>query len=199
MAAPVSPQRYQRRASRWLMAMVVAVGALIFAVWLVGDQAARGVRESEAKARTEQAARDTQARAAQTTALRAGCARAVARDSEAWATNRDLRDFARDAEAARRASGDRAVARAVRGDRGPRRVPDGPDTAAPAGSRGRGDRHGFLRDAVPGPGEGLGSTAIPPGGHWASERRAGLALLDFVPAPDGAYAVTVSASGAACV
>jgi hypothetical protein len=115
MASPVSPQRYQRRASRWLMAMVVAVGALIFAVWLVGDQAARGVRESEAKARTEQAARDTQARAAQTTALRAGCARAVARDSEAWATNRDLRDFARDAEAARRASGDDAVARRYAG------------------------------------------------------------------------------------
>jgi hypothetical protein len=111
MAAPVSPQRYQRRASRWLMAMVVAVGALIFAVWLVGDQAADGVRESEAKARTEQAARDTQARAAQTKALRAGCARGVARDFEAWETNRDLYRFAQAAANVWRSDGRLVVAR----------------------------------------------------------------------------------------
>jgi hypothetical protein len=153
MASPVSPQRYQRRASRWLMAMVVAVGALIFAVWLVGDQAARGVRESEAKARTEQAARDTQARAAQTTALRAGCARAVARDSEAWATNRDLRDFARDA----RRRGARPVMRggaAVRGHRGPRRVPDATDTAAPAEARGWAAVTAFCVKLYPDPAKG---------------------------------------------
>jgi hypothetical protein len=34
--------------------------------------------------------------------LREGCARGVARDFEAWGTNRDLAGFARDAAAARR-------------------------------------------------------------------------------------------------
>jgi hypothetical protein len=91
----MSPQRAQRRASWALVAGVVAIAALIWSVWLVGDHAADSVRASEAKARAELAHRDESARAKQTALLRTGCGRSVARDFEAWETNRDLQRLAR--------------------------------------------------------------------------------------------------------
>lgn len=106
----MSPQRQQRRAAWALIAGVIGVAALILSVWLVGANAARDVRESEAKARADQVRSDDAARAQQTTNQRLGCARGVARDFEALGTNRDLRDFARDAAAVRRASGQIEVA-----------------------------------------------------------------------------------------
>jgi len=100
------------RAALWtFLAGVLGVVALIVSVWMVGERAADSIRASEAKARSEEATRVLKARVEQTQTLRAGCARAVARDYEAWETNRDLRDFARDAAVARRASGDHGVAR----------------------------------------------------------------------------------------
>lgn len=94
-----------------MVAGVVAIATLVLSVWLVGDHAASNLRASEAKARQDEAVRVESARAAQTASLRAGCARAVARDFESWETNRDLRSFANDAARARRASGDVAIAR----------------------------------------------------------------------------------------
>jgi hypothetical protein len=78
-----------------MVAGVVAIAALIWSVWLVGDHAADSVRASEAKARAELAHRDESARAKQTALLRTGCGRSVARDFEAWETNRDLQRLAR--------------------------------------------------------------------------------------------------------
>jgi hypothetical protein len=52
------------------------------------------VRASEAKARAELAHRIESARTKQTALLRVGCGRSVARDFEAWETNRDLRRLA---------------------------------------------------------------------------------------------------------
>jgi hypothetical protein len=91
----MSPQRAQRRASWAMVAGVVAIAALIWSVWLVGNHAARSVHASEAKARAELARRDDSARAKQTALLRVGCGRSVARDFEAWETNRDLQRLAR--------------------------------------------------------------------------------------------------------
>jgi hypothetical protein len=90
---------------------MVAIVVLIFSVWLVGAKAASNVRDSEARARIEQAHRDDVARQKQTASLRAGCARGVARDFESWETNRDLRRLALDAAAARRAEGNIRIAR----------------------------------------------------------------------------------------
>lgn len=111
----MSPQRAQRRMARTLLAGVVGIVALIVSVWLVGAKSASDIRESESKARQEQATRVEAARVVQTASLRAGCARGVARDFEAWGTNRDLRNFAREAAKARHASGDHVVARRYAG------------------------------------------------------------------------------------
>jgi hypothetical protein len=107
----MSPQRQQRRAARWFVAMALAVGALILSVWLVGAKAASDIRASELKARTEQAARVERARIIQTASVRAGCARGVARDFEAWETNRDLYRFAQAAANVWRSDGRLVVAR----------------------------------------------------------------------------------------
>jgi hypothetical protein len=90
----MSPQRAQRRASWAMVAGVVAIAALIWSVWLVGNHAARSVHASEARARAELAHQDQSARMKQTALLRVGCGRSVARDFEAWETNRDLRRIA---------------------------------------------------------------------------------------------------------
>jgi hypothetical protein len=111
MVSSVSPQRAHRRAAWALVASAVGVAALIVSVWLVGVEAASGVRESEARARAAQARRDEAVRTAQTQQLRAGCARSAARDFEALGTNRDLRNLAREAAHVRRLSGQVAVAR----------------------------------------------------------------------------------------
>jgi hypothetical protein len=111
----MSPHRAQRRASWAMVAGVVAIAALIWSVWLVGDHAADSVRASEAKARAELAHRDESARAKQTALLRVGCGRSVARDFEAWETNRDLRRLALDAAHVREQSGELAIARRYRG------------------------------------------------------------------------------------
>jgi hypothetical protein len=94
-----------------MMLGMTAIVVLIFSVWLVGAKAASNVRASEARARIEQAHRDDVVRQKQTSALRAGCARGVARDFESWQTNHDLRRLALDAAAARRAEGNLKVAR----------------------------------------------------------------------------------------
>jgi hypothetical protein len=77
-----------------MVAGVVAIAALIWSVWLVGNHAARSVHASEARARAELAHQDQSARTKQTALLRVGCGRSVARDFEAWETNRDLRRIA---------------------------------------------------------------------------------------------------------
>lgn len=110
----MSPHARQRRAAWALLAGVVAVVALIVSVWLVGAKAKSDVQSSEARARQAQVRRDAVARRAQTEALRSGCARSVARDFESLGTNRDLRDFARDAARARAASGQLSIARRYR-------------------------------------------------------------------------------------
>lgn len=79
---------------------VVAIVALIVSVWLVGMQAADGVRDSERVARERQTGQQ-----------RAGCVRGVQRDFESWQTNQDLRAFALSAAAARRADKNVRVAR----------------------------------------------------------------------------------------
>jgi hypothetical protein len=100
------------RAVSWLFAaMVVALVAFAVAVWQIGEDTASSIRESEGKAREAEARRVERAAAIQTVSVRAGCARAAARDFEAWETNRDLRTFALRAARARRADGDAAVAR----------------------------------------------------------------------------------------
>lgn len=111
----MSPQRHQQRAAWALVAGVVAIGALILSVWLVGARAADSVHDSEARARQALATKEHEARVAQNESLRRACARGVARDFEAWETNRDLRNFSRDAAVARHASGDHAVARGYDG------------------------------------------------------------------------------------
>jgi hypothetical protein len=124
-----------------MLAGVVAIGALVVSVWLVGENAKTDLRASEAKARAQDRSA-TQARLrAQNVLIREGCARSVARDFEAFDTNRDLRDFARDAMRARRASGDEAIARryertaasaSFRMRRIAQRLPDREDDAAVA-------------------------------------------------------------------
>jgi hypothetical protein len=98
-----------------MVAGVVAIAALIWSVWLVGSRADSSLRASEAKARHDEAVRVEAARALQTASLRSGCGRAVARDFEAWETNRDLRRFALDAAHTRERSGELAIARRYRG------------------------------------------------------------------------------------
>jgi hypothetical protein len=71
-----------------MVAGVVAIVTLVFSVWLVGDRTTGRLNQS----------------------LLSGCARAVSRDQESWATNRDLAAFAHDAARARRAEGDEQVA-----------------------------------------------------------------------------------------
>lgn len=99
----MTPQRAQRRASWAMVAGVVAVAALVLSVWMVGDRAKANLLEESLRAVRQQ-----------TQQLRAGCARGVARDFESLGTNRDLRDFARDAARARRAEGRVALARRYR-------------------------------------------------------------------------------------
>lgn len=93
----MSLHRQQRRAAWALIAGVVAVGALVLSVWLVGDRAAANLKASEARARTVQAREQAAALLAQNSNLRDGCARAVARDFELYGTNRDLAGYANDA------------------------------------------------------------------------------------------------------
>jgi hypothetical protein len=91
--------------------MLIGVAAIVFSVGLVGTKAASNLHDSEARARIDQVHRDDVTRQKQTAALRAGCARGVARDFESWQTNHDLRRLALDAAAARRAEGNMRVAR----------------------------------------------------------------------------------------
>jgi hypothetical protein len=101
-----------QRAAAWtLIGVVVAIGALILSVWLVGENAKQDLRASEAQERAADRERTLLALRTQSVLVRSGCARAVDRDFEALETNRDLRDFAQDAMRARRSSGDFAVAR----------------------------------------------------------------------------------------
>jgi hypothetical protein len=93
----VSPQRHQRRAAWALVVLALGVVALVFSVWLVGHQATSDLKASEARARAIQSREQHAALVAQNSNLRDGCARAVARDFEAYGTNRDLAGYAFDA------------------------------------------------------------------------------------------------------
>lgn len=93
----MSPQRHQRRAAWALIAGSVGIVALVLSVWLVGSRATADLKASEARARAEQSREQHAALVAQNSNLRDGCARAVARDFEAYGTNRDLAGYAFDA------------------------------------------------------------------------------------------------------
>lgn len=92
--------RANRTVAKVLVAQVAATVALVVAVVVLGNQTRGSIRAGEEAARARQTAQ-----------LREECARTVARDFEAWGTNRDLAGLASDAAATRRASGDYGAAR----------------------------------------------------------------------------------------
>lgn len=89
-----------RIVARVLIGQVIATAALVVAVMVLGNQTRASIRAGEEAARARQTAQ-----------LRGECARTVARDFEAWGTNRNLAGLASDAAATRRATGDFAAAR----------------------------------------------------------------------------------------
>lgn len=99
-----------RVATKILLWQIIATMVLIILVIIFASKTASDIRASEAKARAQESVRAEAARTAQTASLRAGCARGVARDFEAFGTNTDLAGFARDAAKTRRVSGDRSAA-----------------------------------------------------------------------------------------